>query len=151
MLWAMKEFDGINFGDKRLDSRLVKLATTLSQCSVESIPSACNGAHEAKTAYRFFDNRKVTPEKILSAHKAATIERIKEHKLVLLLQDTSPLDYSKHFSKTGIGPIHRESHRGLLVHPLLAVTEDRLPLGLLDNKLLVRKELLREKNMQLNQ
>lgn len=130
MSWAETEFKHVDFGDKRLDSRIAQIATTLSASSTESIPAACRGWQEIKSTYRCFDNKKVTAEKILAPHYELAKERIRSQKRALLLQDTSELDYSAHFSKEGIGFLNSEQHRGLLIHPLFAVGEDRLPLGL---------------------
>ena len=45
----------------------------------------------AKTnaAYKFFDNDKVDPEKILRPNREATEKRIHEEKVVLIIQDTT--------------------------------------------------------------
>ena len=47
---------------------------------------------EMEAAYRFFDNDKVLPEKILQPHIEATRERISQAPVVLLVQDTTDLD-----------------------------------------------------------
>src|ERR1700678_4553213 len=103
MTWAEREFDSVDFGDKRLNDRVVNLAIRLGDPPTESIPSACQGWHEAKTAYRFFENDKVTAKKLLSPHIKETHNRMAAEKRVLLLQDTTELDYSTHNKKTGIG------------------------------------------------
>ena len=54
-----------------------------------SINAACGGWAETTAAYRFFDNEKVTPEKLLAPHVAATIERMQGQPVVLLVQDTA--------------------------------------------------------------
>jgi hypothetical protein len=141
MSWAETEFKDVDFGDKRLNSRIVRIATTLAAMSAESIPAACRGWQETKATYRSFDNKKITAEKILSAHIAATKERMRSQKRVLLLQDTSELDYSNHFSKEGIGYLNGEQHKGFLIHPLFAIGEDRLPLGLVKLALWTRETL----------
>jgi hypothetical protein len=128
--WAEKEFNTVDFGDKRLKDRVIKLAVRLGENSTESIPSACYSWHEAKSAYRFFENEKVSAEKILFPHIEATHVRMAAEKRVLLLQDTTELDYSTHAKKTGIGYLNSLQHKGLLAHPLYAITEERLPLGL---------------------
>lgn len=130
MSWAETEFKRVEFGDKRLAKRVVQVASRLSESSTESIPAACRGWQETKTAYRFFDNDKVTAEKILAPHIEATQKRMESEERVLLLQDTTELDYSEHFSKEGIGFLNSRTHKGLLLHPLIAVSADRVPLGL---------------------
>ncbi|HIA11059.1 MAG TPA: hypothetical protein EYN69_03180 [Flavobacteriales bacterium] len=65
----------------------------LSSNPTESIPGACNKFSETKAAYRFFDHKNVSAEKILAPHINSTISRIQSHKTVLLLQDTTELSY----------------------------------------------------------
>lgn len=148
MSWAENEFAGTTFGDKRLDDRLLQIADKLSQNSTESLPNIFLGWHETKAAYRFFDNPKVTMDKILSSHIEATRRRIVLEKRVLLLQDTTELDYSGQCLKKGIGPLNSETHRGLLFHPLLAVTPERLSLGLVKTHWHARKKLGQEKRCE---
>lgn len=144
MNWAEKEFDTVDFGDKRLNDRAVMLALRLGENSTESIPSACYGWYEARSAYRFFENEKVTSEKVLSPHIKETHKRMASEKRVLLLQDTTELDYSNHKKKTGIGYLNSKKHKGLLEHPLYAITEDRLPLGLVKMAWWTRESLGQE-------
>lgn len=80
----------------------------------------------------FFDNQKVSAEKILAPHRAATIDRIKQQKTVLLIQDTTTLNFSGQHNRTDIGPINHDKHRGILLHSTIAVTPDRLCLGVID-------------------
>lgn len=101
--WAMEEVKDINLGDARLNKRLIGLLDILSNKPEESIPSNCNSWSETKAAYRFFDNTKVTPEKILTPHYNATLERIKGEKIVLCLQDTTDIDFSWRNSIEGLG------------------------------------------------
>lgn len=141
MSWAEKEFKELSLGDKRLNKRLLSLATRLGEQPTESIPSACHGWDETKSAYLFFSNKKVCAEKILVPHIKATHERMAQEKRVLLLQDTTELDYSNQHKKTGIGYLNSIKHKGLLEHPLYAVTEERLPLGLVSMTWWTRQEL----------
>jgi len=76
MDWAVEEMHGVDLGDKRLTKRLLKLLNILGNNSFSSTPSACGGWAETKAAYRFFDNAKVTADKIISPHKKATLERM---------------------------------------------------------------------------
>ena len=71
---------------------------------------------------------------VLTAHSEATIERIKEHRVVLVPQDTTTLDYSTHPMTQGLGPTNnKDDHAiGLLLHDTLAFTEEGTPLGILD-------------------
>lgn len=132
MSWAVKEMQTVDLGDKRLNNRLISLLHTLSNHAPESIPVACGGWAETKAAYRFFDNPKVNSEKILAPHRQAVLERIKQEKTVLLIQDTTTLNFSEQTQRTDIGPLNHDKHRGILLHPTIAVTPERLCLGVVD-------------------
>ena len=64
MGWALEEMDQVDLGDKRLETRAVNILNTLGSKPLETIPVACQGWAETKAAYRFFDNDKVTADKI---------------------------------------------------------------------------------------
>jgi hypothetical protein len=138
MLWAAKECAGAEFGDARLTQRLVRLTSALAEHPASSIPEACGRWGETKAAYRFFDNEKVTPEKILEPHRRRTIERLAGHDIVLAVQDTTVLDYSSHKATKGLGPTGPEWTRGIFLHSCLAVSPEGEPLGLLGQRLWVR-------------
>jgi hypothetical protein len=139
--WFYKEVNEAEFGDKRLSKRFTKLLSGLSQKSEGSIPTALDTWSEVCGAYRFFSNKKVTAEKIFLPHKRATLKRIKKEKVVLLPQDTSELNYSSKGDIKGLGPLNTESHRGFLLHPVLAITPERLCLGALSNEMWVRESI----------
>ena len=48
----------------------------------------------------------------MTAHRQATVARIREHAVVLCLQDTTELDYNGQVM-TGLGPLSYEAQRGL--------------------------------------
>ncbi|WP_300970751.1 IS4 family transposase [Thiocapsa sp.] len=76
---------------------------------------------------------------MLAPHIACTVERIREHPRVLCIEDTSELDYTGKNDIQGPGPLNYETRRGLYLHPTLAVTPDRLALGLLHAHTWVRE------------
>ena len=67
----------------RLDNRCKAMYKSFSANPCRSINASCGGWKEVKAAYRFFDNDKVTSEKILQPHTKSTIERISKEKIVL--------------------------------------------------------------------
>ena len=133
------EFAGMDLGDRRLNQRAVTLIETLSRQPMASINAACGGWAETSAAYRFFDNKKVTPEKLLEPHLAATIQRMQGQPVVLLVQDTTELDYSAH-PPEGSGPLRSLTTRGYLDHTTLAVTPERLALGVVDVQRIARTD-----------
>jgi hypothetical protein len=81
-------------------------------------------------AYRFFDNEAVTPDGILRPHYACTMERMAEQKVVLLVQDTTELDFTRPTQQVeGAGPMDGGNRVGAFLHPLEAFTPDGTPLG----------------------
>lgn len=141
MSWASEELSGINLGDKRLNHRSVKILDSLAGNPTHSIPAACNGYHETKAAYRFFDNDNVRPDKILAPHKKATLNRIKAESTILCIQDTTELDFSGQKENSGMGFLNHDARRGLYLHPTLAVTPDRVCLGIIHAETHRREQL----------
>ena len=126
------EVHNIDLGDARRNRRAQQVLGQLGDKPRESIPSACGGWTETRAVYRLFDRAEVTAEKVLAPHIACTVERLREHPRVLCIQDTSELDYTGKTDIQGLGPLNYESRQGLYLHPTLAVTPDRLCLGVLD-------------------
>lgn len=133
MSWAQAEMKGAEFGDKRLNRRAVKILERLGDKPKLSIPAACRGWGETLAAYRFLENEKVNAEDVLAPHTAATLERAREHAVVLGVADTTELDYTGKKNKIrGLGPLTYKTQRGLYLHLTLAVTPERLSLGVLE-------------------
>ncbi|MES1226707.1 MAG: IS4 family transposase [Bacteroidota bacterium] len=139
--WVNEELNGIDIGDTRLNDRAKIMLETLGSKPNVSIPNAfCNGWSELKAAYRFFDNGKVTAEKILLPHTKATIKRIQQEKVVLIPQDTTQFHfYDKNLE--GIGPLSYENEAGFLSHISMAVTPEGVNLGIISNRTWARNEL----------
>lgn len=126
------EFRNTPINDQRLVNRLILTATALNEQPEKSIPDACQTWAATKGAYQLFSNNKVTPEVILEGHRANAIERMKKYNLVLLIQDTTSFDFTSHHDTQGLGPYATiPQAQGLLMHSVLAVTPNGVPLGLL--------------------
>lgn len=130
--WAAFETQCADLGDERLNRRLALLLERLAAEPEKSIPAALCGWSEAQAAYRFFANEKVTPEKVLAPHREATLQRVGQHPVVLCVEDTSELDFTSKPKTEGLGPLNYEGTRGINIHPMLAITPERLCLGVLD-------------------
>jgi len=132
--WIEEEFGRAQIFDERLQSRLFTLATDFFSQPGELIPQACSGSEaKIKAAYRFFQNSNVDMQKLLRPHIESTIERLRAHKLILAVQDTTSLNYTAH-PPEGVGPINngQNSAVGLELHDTMAFTPEGTPLGLLD-------------------
>lgn len=149
--WAANEFRNINLGDVRLNNRLTKITSQFFSASESSIPTACEGWTGAKACYRFFKNPKTDYVKILEAHRNKSLERSGDTETVLVIQDTTFINYANHHKTTGLGRIGKnvkEDSSGLIMHSALALDVNGIPIGLLDQKIYARPFLegLRSRN-----
>ncbi len=127
--WVVKEVAGVDLGDERLDARMAIVLDALGNRPNMSIPAACRGRAEMEAAYRFFDNAKVTFDKVLAPHIARTRERLAEQKVALLVQDTTEIELTRPEQEVvGVGELDG-SRRGFLLHEMQAFTPEGVPLG----------------------
>lgn len=136
-LWAATELVEADLGDTRLGDRLIRMVDAFTDRPDASVPEAL-GSAGAKAAYRFWDNAEVVPEKVLAPHTARTAQRASEHPVVLALQDTTEVNLSHHPATENTGYLACPNCRGLLLHTVLAVTTEGVPLGLLHQQTWVR-------------
>lgn len=136
------EVRNVDLGDKRLNDRLGKIVDELGANPGLSIPAATSARSEMEAAYRFFDNDNVTPDKILQPHIDATIERISQCNVVLLVQDTTEVDLTRPKQQVrGAGLMDCKSRRGAFLHPMLAFRPDGVPLGTVWQKTWTRETI----------
>jgi hypothetical protein len=135
------EMMGADFGDFRLTRRMCELVDAVSAHPSESLPKALGTEAALEGAYRFFDNRRVTPERILEPHVQATIERCQVAASVLAIHDTTQFDFGPETARVGLGPLKGSGGNGFFAHFTLAVGADgsRRPLGVLAMSHFVRQ------------
>ena len=137
--WVEHELETASLGDERLDARFRVLTDCLSRRPSVSIPTACGGTAEMTAAYRFFGNQRVDAPGVLMPHRQATLGRIRAERVVLMIQDTTEIDVTRPEQQMeGAGPLSDESHWGFYDHATLAVTPERVPLGVVDANLWAR-------------
>lgn len=129
--WVLDEFAGADFGDARRTDRLIKLASALAKQPTASFPEALKTQAELTATYRFFDNAQIDPNEILSSHTSTTINRLRQEPLVLSVQDTTEFDFTGRKGLTGAGPLSNKNCQGFFAHTTLAITPERVPLGIL--------------------
>jgi len=122
------EFEGIDLGDRRLNKRSVRIAEALAAAPSASINAATEGWTDTFAAYRFFSNPSVQADEILRPHRAATERRIREHAVVLMVQDTTEYDFSAH-PPIDAQCLETPERFGFYDHTHLAATPDQLCLG----------------------
>jgi hypothetical protein len=136
--WAARELQTLDLGDARRTRRLQHLVECLVAHPQASLPDACRTWAASKAAYRLLDNAAVTPDAIRAAHVDATVARLAGHQRVLLIQDTTSLDFSHHPATQGLGPLEHPASRGLQLHSVLSVTLAGVPAGLVSQQVWAR-------------
>ena len=79
------------------------------------------------------------PEAVLASHGRSTLGRRAGVAVVLAVQDTTSLDATGHPATTGLGVLNCLQHQGFLVHTTLAITPERVPLGVLAQQVWTRE------------
>lgn len=92
------------------------LAECLAEKPTASVPGACGGWAETQAAYRFLAQEEMDWRDILAPHWACTRERLRQHAVVLCLQDSTDLNFNGQ-AITGLGPLSYETQRGMFWHP----------------------------------
>ena len=138
--WAVEEFVQVDLKDIRLNHRCQKVADALGRQPAAPINQASEDWADSKAAYRFMDNAKVAPDKVLSPHIQRTVERMKGHAVVLAIQDTTFFNFTHHPETQGLGEIGTkgQNQRGFGMHTTLVVTPTGQPLGVLTQDYLER-------------
>jgi Transposase DNA-binding/Transposase Tn5 dimerisation domain len=131
--WIEEELRTADLPDERLNRRFAVLLDQFSSKPSLSIPAACRGWNETLAAYRFFNNKRVEPALLLQPHVDATLERIRAQPVVLIAQDTTELVLDRPREKVG-GPLDSEKRWGFHAHVMLALTPERLTLGVVDSQ-----------------
>lgn len=127
-------------GDARRSHRLGRLASRLCERPQASIPGACRGWAETLAAYRLLKTPEVGTDEILLPHRQASINRASTTRDLLLLQDSTELDYRGHKALEGAGPL-ADGRKGFMAHTRLIVAEEEgVILGLEGSRMWARCE-----------
>jgi len=148
--WAEQELGRVKLNDERLRRRFVSIGRAIYTRPQASVSEACGGDRaKIKAVYRFLDNDAVSLARLLEPHQEQTRARMREHPVVLAVQDTTTLNYTAHPLTEGLGPIGAKSGKGssaigLLLHDTLALTPEGLTLGVLDAQVWARDKKNRD-------
>ena len=127
--WARRQFGSVQLEDERRTPRAVSMGAAFMRNPSASLPRQMGSPKALKAAYRLLAEEDVTFVALMEPHWQHTRAAAQPHPLVLLVQDTTELDYSAHFTTTGLGPIG--NGRGMLPQTVLAVVpQPRQVLGI---------------------
>jgi hypothetical protein len=147
--WAQRELGEAELGDVRRTRRLVRLAASLAEESHGTLPQSLHNWAELKAAYRLLGEPDVSYDSILQPHWSGVRSACGHSGEVLLVEDTTSLDYSTHPAATGLGLIGDGGGVGLYLHTTLALrvhrwTDEHEPdvtvLGLFGQQHWIRRE-----------
>ena len=127
-----RNFGKAKLGDQRRTKRLVCVADAIARHPGGSLPEKLRSPGELEGLYHLMKCKTVTHESVLSPHRDATLQKIADHDgPVLVIHDTTELDYTGHKSLKDTGQLGNGSSRGWLCHNSLAVSpKNREVLGL---------------------
>lgn len=108
------------FNDRRLAEGGARVLERLCTRLRATVRKLCDTRAEGVAVRRFFRNPKVTKDEIV-ATAAARTARVAQRRSVLLIEDTSEIDYAKAGRKRGLGVVGNGEDVGLFIHPALAV------------------------------
>lgn len=120
--WADAQFAQVELGDRRRTRRAIRVAEQMARHPAGSIPEQAGDWAGTKASYRLFSEEDVTFEALCAQHWHLTRREAGEHERVLLVQDTSSLNFTRHHATRGLGPIGDSQGRGFMVHSTLAVS-----------------------------
>lgn len=138
--WVTKELAEIDLGDKRLNKRVLKILDTASKQPQSSLNTMFHTRKEVQACYRFFSNDLVTESKIIEPHLQQTQERILQQPVVLCPSDSTSLNYTTRKTLKDSGYLSSNNAQGFFMHTTIAITPDRLNLGVIDQKFWAREK-----------
>lgn len=136
--WIEAEFGQVEFGHQDAEKRLLRIVAAKAHNRSASYSECFAGnRHQLKAYYRFIASprKAICAEGILKGHRQQSIRRMKEQKRVLVVQDTTELNFSERLHCNGLGDVGKNQtgaiSRGLKMHSWLALGEQGLALGVL--------------------
>ena len=140
-VWASQVAAAADLPDERLDKRLTAILVDTLESPSASIPEAAGDASQATAAYRFYGNGRVTTEALHRGVATETAKRCLDQDVLLVVQDTTTLNFTGLHSIPELGPIDSGGlARGVHLHTALAVTTSGQVLGILDQQYWVRPQ-----------
>jgi Transposase DNA-binding/Transposase Tn5 dimerisation domain len=138
--WAEQTFGSVSLGHRSRRERAVTMAAAIAADPAASLPAQMGSEAGLHAAYRFLQTPEVSYEQLIRPHVEQTREAMGQQKRVLLIQDTTEVDYQHHPTTTGLGPIGNGTHHGFLLQTVLAVEPvTRQVLGLAHQEPFLRK------------
>ncbi len=121
--WARTHFGGADLGDPRRSRRLVESAARIAEHPEKSFPQVFDW-NELRAFYNLCGRDEAALASLQRPHWTLTREAMAREPLVLIVHDTTELDFTSHHALRGAGPIGDGGGSGFLQHNSLAFTAD---------------------------
>jgi hypothetical protein len=134
-------FGHAELGDRRRTQRLVRLTDQLCKHPGGTLPAKLKSPKDLKALYRLCDRDEVTHAALVNSVRQAVLDDLdNQGDTILILHDSTELDYSTHKSLTEqLGQVGRGFKRGYLCHNSLAVKPEGQEVIGLVNQILHRR------------
>ena len=110
-----KNFGGVDLGDQRRTKRLIEAAAQIAAHPEKPFNQVFNW-NDLRGFYRLCHQETATLQALQGPHWQQTRLEMGKQGLVLILHDTSEMDFTEHTALQGIGPIGDGKGRGFLQH-----------------------------------
>ena len=130
--WAEREFGRGTHPDGRVRRRIKEMGRCWENRPGSPLPVIFPDIASQVAAYRLLSNERVTVDDILEGHRETTVERCRDAGVVLMVQDTTMLNYDSLRDATGGLAALGGGGKGAVgvpVHATLAVSQGGRPLG----------------------
>lgn len=142
---AAAAFEGLDLGDPRRTSRVIRTVTNLASNPEASFPEAMGDEATTEGAYRLMNSGHVTMKQLNDAHAQTTARRAAEAQVVLAIHDSTTFEFA-HAEPEMIGYTNT-GKAGFIVHYTLVVSQaERKPLGIAHVEELVRRSPPRKRS-----
>jgi hypothetical protein len=122
--WAETNFAASDLGDKRRTRRLVETAAQLAHQPEGSLPEHFSW-NPLRAVYRLCNRPEVTHPAVTDTHFRLTRDQMEQADTpILIIHDTSELNFTSHYALKGTGPVGNGQGRGFLQHNSLAIEAD---------------------------
>jgi hypothetical protein len=135
-----RHFGAAMLGHQRRTQCLVRIANQIYGHPGGTLPTKLHEPKDYKAMDRLMNRSETTHAAVLEPHRQHTLERLRQSTApVLVLHDTTELDYSGLQSIRDLGPIGGGLNRGFLCHNSLAFDPQRHEVLGLANQILHRR------------
>lgn len=125
-----QKIEEAEFGDRRLNKRLSRLCEEMNESTSTSVAEMLSDPNQTKAYYRFVNNRKVEADKLIDIFRAHSEDLAQDYPVLLAIQDTTELDYTRNRARQGLGCLDHSERKGFYLHNHLLVSPEGLIISL---------------------